>query len=183
MRLARIASASVFVSAVVVGCGSGSSTPDGGGFPDVHPADTGVDASADASGDVIVPGEGSPEDAPIGDGGCAGVAKSDCLMCCAKAEPKGKKAMELAELGCACKPDLCGARGEAGKGTGMGLGEGACVAECKDHKTAATKDCITCLDDAKGTKAKPGMCYTDVNTKCAMESGCMEYQACVASCT
>src|SRR5580698_6463604 len=127
MRLARIASASVFVSAVVVGCGSGSSSPDGG-FPDVHVADTGVDASADvSSNDVIVPGEGSTEDAPIGDGGCAGVSKMDCVSCCSKAEPKGKKAFELAELGCACKPDLCGAKGEAGKGTGMGLGEGACV--------------------------------------------------------
>jgi hypothetical protein len=182
--LARIASASVFVGVVlVVGCGSGSSPADGG-FPDNHTnADSGVDAPADvSSNDVIVPGEGSTEDGPVGDGGCAGAGKKDCESCCSKAEPKGKKAFELAELGCACKPDLCGAK-EGGKGTGMGLGEGACVADCKDRKSAATKECAACLADAKGSKTKPGMCYTDINTKCEGESGCMEYQACIASCS
>ena len=119
-----------------------------------------------------------------GDGGCTGTGAT-CRQCCKTSNATGYQKLVTAELMCACRPSVCGAidggAGDAGGADASDLGVGACADTCA-QKSLPDTTCDKCLNDATGTMADPGQCYTQVSTVCENDPGCVAYVTCATGC-
>jgi hypothetical protein len=181
---------SVWACLWVAGCGGSSSPAVGTGADAATDGTSPVEASVEASpGDDdatadVGPGEDTGTVEAGGDGGCTGTGTT-CRQCCRTNNAMGYQELVTAELQCACKPSVCGpidgGAVDAGGGDASVLGTGACASTC-GAKALPDATCGTCLDDATGTKAAPGECYTDVSTACQKDADCPGYVACLDGC-
>jgi hypothetical protein len=182
--------ASVLVWAWVAGCGGSNASVSGGdgGAGDAatdgtSPVDTGSPED-DGSTPEAAPGSdtGTPDGG--GDAGCTGTGAT-CRQCCRTNDASGYQKLVTAEAACACKPSICGpidgGAGDAAVADASDLGVGACADTCTT-KAAPDAACDKCLDDATGTMAAPGECYTDVSTVCEKEPDCVAYVTCLTGC-
>jgi hypothetical protein len=92
---------------------------------------------------------------------CASFPNSvERTACCEQQIPRGYSILQLAEQGCVCGPS------------------GPCVGVCNFQDCASvegsTSSCQSCLDISLA-----GSCRMTVASACAMDPGCVAYEACV----